>query len=292
MTRYHVRHTTVYEYSWAVDLSQHVLHLTPRDQTRQRVRSARIVSEPGGYVADTIDYFGNAVRYLEISAPHNRFEVTLNADVEVDAFVPPADEKTPAWESVRNLLADDGFPDAVAESEYVLPSPLAAADAAMLEYARASFPKGRPILAGLRDLTHRIFKEFRYDPAATEVFTAVGEVMAKKAGVCQDFAHLQIAMLRALGLAARYVSGYIRTYPSKDAAALRGADASHAWISAWCGPEHGWIDLDPTNDLVVSDEHVVLAIGRDYADLSPIRGVVLGGGPHSVEVAVQLTPLP
>ncbi len=221
MTRYHVRHTTVYEYSWAVDLSQHVLHLTPRDQTRQRVRSARIVSEPGGYAADTIDYFGNAVRYLEISAPHNRFEVTLHADVEVDAFVPPTDDKTPAWESVRDMLSDDGFPDAVAESEFALPSPLAAADAAMLEYARASFPKDRPILAGLRDLTHRIFTEFRYDPAATEVFTAVGEVMAKKAGVCQDFAHLQIAMLRALGLAARYVSGYIRTYPSKDAARAR-----------------------------------------------------------------------
>jgi transglutaminase-like putative cysteine protease len=291
MTRYQVRHTTVYAYSWAVDLSQHVLHLTPRDRPRQRVRSSRIVTEPSGYAAETVDYFGNAARYLEISGPHNRFEVTLTADVEVEACDPPADEATPAWERVRDMLADDGFPEAVAESEFALPSPLAAADAAMVDYARLSFAKDRPILAGLRDLTRRIYKDFRYDPAATEVFTAVGEVMAKRAGVCQDFAHLQIAMLRGLGLAARYVSGYIRTYPSDDGTALRGADASHAWISAWCGPDHGWIDFDPTNNLVVSDEHVVLAVGRDYADLSPIRGVVLGGGPHSVEVAVQLTAL-
>lgn len=289
MTRYQVRHTTVYAYSWAVDLSQHVLHLAPRDRPRQRVRSYRIVTEPSGYGADTIDYFGNAARYLEISAPHNRFEVTLTADVEVEAFDPPADDATPPWESVREILSDDGFPDAVEESEFVLPSPLATADTAMLEYAQISFPKGRPILAGLRDLTRRINKDFRYDPAATEVFTAVGEVMAQRAGVCQDFAHLQIAMLRGLGLAARYVSGYIRTTPPADGTALRGADASHAWISAWCGSDHGWIDCDPTNDLIVSDEHVVLAVGRDYADLSPIRGVVLGGGPHSVEVAVQLT---
>jgi transglutaminase-like putative cysteine protease len=291
MTRYHVRHTTVYAYSWPVDLSQHVLHLTPRDRPRQRVRNVRIVSEPRGEIVDAVDYFGNHARYLDIAVPHNRFEVTLTADVDVDAFDPPPDGATPPWEQVRDMLADDGFPEAGAESEFALPSPLAAADTAMIDYARVSFTKGRPILAALRDLTRRINKDFRYDPAATEVFTAVSEVMAKRAGVCQDFAHLQIAMLRGLGLAARYVSGYIRTYPPEDGTALRGADASHAWISAWCGADHGWIDFDPTNDLVVSDEHVVLAVGRDYADLSPIRGVVLGGGPHSVDVAVQITPI-
>lgn len=289
--RYRLRHTTSYSYSWAVDMSYHVLHLGLSDHPRQTVYSCQITSAPEGRRSpETLDHFGNRRGHLVIEEPHTRFDVEVQADVEVAPFSPPADDATPPWESVRDLLDGDGFPGAAAESEFTLDSPLAVTDAAMAAYGGESFPPGRPILAAARDLTARINRDFRYDPTATEVFTPVAEAMQKRAGVCQDFAHLQIAMLRAHGLAARYVSGYLRTMLPGDAAGLRGADASHAWISVWCGPEHGWIDLDATNNLLVSEDHVTLAIGRDYSDISPVRGVVLGGGPHRVNVAVELVP--
>ena len=184
------------------------------------------------------------------------------------------------------------FASARAISACKPPTPFAQPSDEAIQYALQSFTAGRPVLAAARDLTQRIFTDFRYDATATEVFTPVAAVMQKRAGVCQDFAHLQIAMLRGLGLAARYVSGYIRTLKAGDdpESGLRGADASHAWLSVWCGPDDGWIDLDPTNNLVCSDEHVVAAIGRDYGDISPVRGVVLGGGPHRIGVAVELLP--
>lgn len=293
--RYRLRHTTSYSYSWAVDLSHHMLHLALPDLPRQRVKSCQISTSPdAGSRLEQRDHFGNRVAYLTVAELHTRFDVELRAEVEVDPVVAPDPAATPAWESVRDSLAGDGFPGPVTESEFIQDSPLAQPDDAVMAYAVASFAAGRPVLAAARELTERIYKDFRYDPAATEVFTPVAAVMQKRAGVCQDFAHLQIAMLRGFGLAARYVSGYIRTLRPGDEsgnAALRGADASHAWVSVWCGADHGWIDLDPTNNLICSDEHVTAAIGRDYGDISPVRGVVLGGGPHRIGVAVELVPL-
>ncbi|MEK9968331.1 MAG: transglutaminase family protein [Ferrovibrio sp.] len=292
--KYRLRHTTSYTYSWAVDISHHMLHLTLPNLPRQRVKSCNVTASPtAARVAEQADHFGNRVAYMMLEEQHTRFDVELRAEVEVDAFTPPDAKTTPAWEGIRDSLAGDGFPAAVSENEFVHDSPMALPSDEAIQYALQSFTPGRPILAAARELTERIFQDFRYDPTATEIFTPVAAVMQKRAGVCQDFAHLQIAMLRGLGLAARYVSGYIRTVKSGDApgTGLRGADASHAWLSVWCGPQHGWIDLDPTNNLICSDEHVIAAIGRDYGDISPVRGVVLGGGPHRIGVAVELLPL-
>ncbi|MBS4046066.1 MAG: transglutaminase domain-containing protein [Ferrovibrio sp.] len=292
--KYRLRHTTSYSYSWAVDISHHMLHLALPNLPRQRVKTSTVSTSPtAGRMAEQCDHFGNRVAYLTLEESHTRFDVELRAEIEVDAFTPPEAAATPAWETLRDALAGDGFPEAVLESEFVHDSPLALPSDEAIQYALQSFTPGRPVLDAARDLTRRIFTDFRYDPAATEIFTPVAAVMQKRAGVCQDFAHLQIAMLRGLGLAARYVSGYIRTLKAGDdpETGLRGADASHAWLSVWCGPDHGWIDLDPTNNLICSDEHVIAAIGRDYGDISPVRGVVLGGGPHRIGVAVELLPL-
>lgn len=295
--RYKLRHTTSYTYSWPVDISHHMLHLALPELPRQRIRSCVVTTNPtAGRIAAQLDHFGNRIANLTIESPHTRFDVELRADVEVDPLLLPDPAATPAWESVRDMLAGDGFPSPVAENEFVHGSPMAQPNDEAVAYALQSFAPGRPVLAAALDLTGRIFRDFRYDPVATEVFTPVAAVMQKRAGVCQDFAHLQIAMMRGLGLAARYVSGYIRTQqpdagPDESAKALRGADASHAWLAVWCGPEAGWVDLDPTNNLICSDEHVTAALGRDYGDISPVRGVVLGGGPHRVGVAVELLPL-
>lgn len=298
--KYRLRHTTSYSYSWAVDISHHMLHLALPDLPRQRVKSSAVSTSPAaGRMAEQQDHFGNRVAWLTLEESHTRFDVELRAEIEVDPFTPPDPTLTPGWENIRDALAGDGFPEAVMECEFVHDSPLALPSDEAIQYALQSFTPGRPVLAAACDLTKRIFTDFRYDPTATEIFTPVAAVMQKRAGVCQDFAHLQIAMLRGLGLAARYVSGYIRTLKAAGDApatgqpqtALRGADASHAWLSIWCGPDHGWIDLDPTNNLICSDEHVVAAVGRDYGDISPVRGVVLGGGPHRIGVAVELLPL-
>ncbi len=176
-------------------------------------------------------------------------------------------------------------------AEFAFASPLAPSLPEAGAWAAASFPPARPILAGLLDLTARIGRDFRFQPGITAVSTPVERVLQLRAGVCQDFAHLMIAGLRALHLPARYVSGYIRTMPPPGRPRLRGADASHAWVSCWLGPEAGWIDLDPTNDLVVADEHVWLGWGRDYADVSPLQGVLLGGGQHTLSVSVDMEPV-
>ncbi|WP_298727710.1 transglutaminase family protein [uncultured Ferrovibrio sp.] len=290
--RYRLRHTTSYTYSWAVDISYHLLHLALPELPRQRVHACSVTTNPNsGRLSAQIDHFGNRVAYLTIDAPHKRFDVELRAEVEVDPFAGVDPEATPPWESLRDMLDGNGFPAPVLESEFVHASPFAQADAEAVAYALQSFTPSRPVLAAAKELTERIFRDFRYDPAATEVFTPVSEVMKQRAGVCQDFAHLQISMLRGLGLAARYVSGYIRTLKEGETTGLRGADASHAWLSVWCGPELGWVDLDPTNNMICSDQHVTAALGRDYGDISPVRGVVLGGGPHRIGVAVELLPL-
>lgn len=284
--KYRVRHRTLYRYDEPVDLAAHMLHLLPRVLPGQRVLRAVLDAAPApSRVVDGQDHFGNAVRWLFLDRPHERFSVTLRAEVEVGFAPPPA--ASPDWESVAEA-ARIGGPRGWQAAEFACPSPLAPADPAAGAYARASFPPGRPVLDGLRELARRIHEDFAFRPGQTTIHTPVGRVLELRAGVCQDFAHLMIAGLRALGLPARYVSGYLRTHPPPGRAPLRGADQSHAWVGCWLGPELGWVDLDPTNDLVVGCEHVVLGWGRDYADVSPLRGVILGGGAHRVEVGVDL----
>ncbi len=289
--KYRVRHRSTYHYERQVDLSYHMLRLIPRRRPLQTVLETRILADPSPASRTTgADYFGNEVSYLSVVEPHERFSVELVSTVEVLPPPVPDPAATPNWESVVAGLAAGSGPEWAEIAEFTFPSPLATANAAIAAYAAASFKPGRPALEAALDLTSRIYRDFTFDAEATEVATPLAEIMEQRRGVCQDFAHLEVAALRAMGLAARYVSGYIRTYRADGGPNLAGADASHAWVSVHC-PGIGWVDLDPTNDLLVRDEHIVLAWGRDYDDISPIRGVLLGGGEHSLDVAVDVRPL-
>ncbi|MFN7193056.1 MAG: transglutaminase N-terminal domain-containing protein [Rhodospirillales bacterium] len=288
---YDVVHRTTYRYEEPVDLSYHVMRVLPRALPTQRIlRAGTIVTPAPVRVQDGIDYFGNAVTHMSLEEPHAELVVDARALVEVRAAPVPDADATPAWETVRHALDGGGLPVETQAVEFVRASPMAAIDDAVRDYAAASFQPGAPLLACLLDLNKRIRNDFTFDPRATNVATPVADVMQMRRGVCQDFAHAMIAGVRAMGLAARYVSGYIRTYAPQGQIRRQGADASHAWISAFV-PGAGWIDLDPTNDLVVGEEHVVLGWGRDYGDIAPIRGVILGGGAHRLDVSVDLKPV-
>lgn len=292
--RYSVNHLTRYAYGAPVDLGYHLLRLVPLSSDtparRQRLVEHAIALAPEpAKVAGFTDPFGNEIRHVAIEKRHESFSAELDAVVEVEAS--PLVGTGPAWNAIAAAIRDDGFPDDPVVAEFAYASPLAGEDLAASAYAAGSLAKGRPILEAAADLTRRINKEFGYVPGVTTVTTPVAEVMQTRRGVCQDFAHVMIAGLRAHGLAARYVSGYIRTRPAPGQAARRGADASHAWVAVWCGDDLGWVEFDPTNDLLVGEEHIVLAYGRDFSDVSPLRGVILGGGAHAVEVAVTVSPL-
>jgi transglutaminase-like putative cysteine protease len=289
--RYRVTHTTTYHYREAVDLASHLLHLTPRALPGQVVLAAALEADPApARITTGADHFGNDVTWMFIETPHDRFRLTLRAEVEAEFPPPPPSHATPPWEEVAAIAARPGG-EGWRAAEFALPSAMAPADPTAGAYAAESFPPGRPVLAGLLDLKARIGRDFTFRPGVTTVSTPVAQVLASRAGVCQDFAHVMIAGLRQLGLPARYVSGYVRTSSRPGQPRRQGADQSHAWVGAWLGPAHGWVDLDPTNGLVVRDEHVVLGWGRDYADVSPLRGVLLGGGAHTLSVAVDLEPV-
>ena len=288
---YDLLHRTSYRYTAPVSVAHHALHLRPRSFENQQVLSVTLHTDPApDYFTETVDHFGNAVAHVSIDRVHERLDITVEARVDVGLPEPPPAAATPAWEAIRDGLAGDGFPVWVEQSEFVHPSRLAAPSDEVRAYARPSFPPGSPVLAAARDLTRRIFHDFTYDSTATDLSTPLGTVLKQRRGVCQDFAHVQVAAMRAMGLAARYVSGYLRTRPPPGRERLRGADASHAWVAVWCGDLAGWVHLDPTNDLVARNEHVVSAWGRDYSDVSPVRGVILGGGSHNLSVAVDLVP--
>ena len=280
-----VRHVTTYEYGQPVDLATHMLHLSPRPLPHQRVLGQSLVSTPpAARTTRGEDHFGNRVVWMSLGDAHARFAVTAEATVDV-RFPPAPAGPTPPWEAVaRSARGDPGA------AEFVFNSPMVTAGEAARAFAVPSFPPGRPVLEGLLDLNARFRREFRFRSGVTGISTPVEEVLRRREGVCQDFSHVMIAALRSLGLPARYVSGYIRTYPPPGQEKRVGSDMSHAWVGAWLGLEGGWLDLDPTNDLVVHEEHVVLGWGRDFGDVSPLRGVILGGGRHSVDVAVDLEP--
>jgi transglutaminase-like putative cysteine protease len=289
--QYLLSHRTTYRYASSVDSAHHIAHLRARAFPGQKVTSISIVTHPLPALAvQHVDHFGNHIDIYRIDRPHQRFDIEVRAAVDVQFPAPPPAEDTPAWEEIRKALGGEGFPVPVEASEFVYESPLVPIDETLRDYGAASFKPGRPILAAARELTGRIKADFEYHPGATDISTPLHEVFEGKAGVCQDFAHVMIAALRAHGLAAAYVSGYIRTAHSAEEVALRGADASHAWVAVWCGETAGWVHLDPTNDLVASQDHVAVAWGRDFADVSPLRGVILGGGRHAYSVAVTLVP--
>jgi transglutaminase-like putative cysteine protease len=285
---YTLRHRTTYAYAAPVDLAAHLLHLTPRAVPGQRVLAHSIACQPEPQQRrEGHDHFGNGITWLFLEAPHASFEVVLEAQIAVSFAPPPPAETSLPWEAVRDAVTTLSGLEA---AEFVLPSAFAPADAAAGRYAAESFPAGRPVLAGLLDLIRRIRRDFAFRPGATTISTPVATVLANRAGVCQDFAHLMIAGLRALGLPARYASGYVRTRPPPGQVRRQGADASHAWVGCWLGPGKGWVDLDPTNDLVVAAEHVLLGWGRDYGDVSPVKGQLLGGGRQTLTVGVDLLP--
>ena len=288
---YLLSHRTTYSYASSVDSAHHIAHLRARAFPGQTVTSIGITAHPAPAMAvQHLDHFGNHIDILRIDQPHQRFDIEVRAAVEVSFPVPPPAGETPPWESIAGALAGDGFPQPIEASEFVYESPLVPIDEALAAYGAQSLRPGRPILEAARELMARIKADFEYHPGATDISTPLHEVFAGKAGVCQDFAHVEIAALRAHGLAAAYVSGYIRTVRSREEIALRGADASHAWIAVWCGDAAGWVHLDPTNDLVAHEDHVAVAWGRDFSDVSPLRGVILGGDAHTYGVAVSLIP--
>lgn len=287
---YRVNHTTTYVYSDAVSLCQNLCHLTPRPGPQQSCLQSylQVTPHPAIFTTET-DYFGNPATFFSVQEPHQQLVVTATHVAQVTPYLPPDPAATPPWDEVRDRLARDRGPLVLDAYQFVFDSPLIPTHPELADYASLSFAPGRPLLEAALDLTRRIYTEFRYDPRATTVTTPLRTVFANRRGVCQDFAHLEIACLRSLGLAARYVSGYLCTLPPPGQPRLVGADASHAWASVYC-PFSGWIDLDPTNNHIPSDKHVLLAWGRDYDDVSPIKGVILGGGHHTVEVSVDVVP--
>ena len=275
--RYRVVHTTTYSYSETVPLCQNELHLTPRDTARQTCLTHRLQVKPLPHRLDeSLDYFGNHVRFFTVDEGHHELSVTAYSEVRIDVAA-KRPETTPPWEQVRDFLATDRSAETIAARQFAFESPNVLLSAGLAEFGRPSFPAGRPWLEGVLDLTARIHKEFVYDPTATNVSTPLETVLNLKRGVCQDFAHLQIGCLRALGLPARYVSGYLLTLPPPGKPRLVGADASHAWLATYC-PGVGWIEFDPTNNLVPSLDHITVAWGRDYSDVCPVQGVFVGGG--------------
>jgi transglutaminase-like putative cysteine protease len=289
--RYKVVHATDYLYREPVPLCHNEIHLMPRDTARQRCLDYQITVNPAVDSIDRCaDYFGNQVQFFTILERHPELSVVATSEVHLEGarYIPP--ESTPLWEQVRLAALANGHAESLEACQFTVDSPLAAASAELAEFAAWSFTPGRPWLEATLDLMARIHREFVYDPAATNVSTPLDVVLKMRRGVCQDFAHLQIACLRAWGLPARYVSGYLLTVPPPGQPRLVGADASHAWLAGWC-PGLGWVDFDPTNNLVPSLDHVTVAWGRDYSDVCPIKGVFIGGGHHTMRVSVDVQPV-
>lgn len=288
---YHVIHETLYRYGAPVSLSQHLLHLTPRPFDFQRTLHHQIDILPAPVESEThVDWFGNPAQWIAVRQPHAMLRLMAASTVEV--LPRPRTWRNasgPAWENVAAQLA--AFPSAAPldAQEFALPSSQTPLLEEVRQWALASFPPRRPLLEAARHLMQRIHGEFGFDPEASTISTPLADTFRQRRGVCQDFSHLMISALRSLGLAARYMSGYILTHPAPGKPRLVGADASHAWVAVWC-PDTGWVGFDPTNNCQPDLEHVLLGWGRDFADVTPMRGVILGGASHEVEVQVTMMP--
>jgi transglutaminase-like putative cysteine protease len=288
---YDVRQTTTYEYETAVTRARHVLRLIPVARERQHVTAAMLDVDPApAERRESTDFFHNRATVIELEEPHESLTVKLAARIAVAPAAPIDMATTPPWEEVRaaTYASEDMGPESPVH--FIYPSRQVPLDRAIRDYVALSFPPDRPVLAGADELMRRIKADFTYQPGATTVTTTPSVAFGQRRGVCQDFAHVMISGLRGLGLPAGYVSGYLRTVPRPGTKRLEGADAMHAWVMVWCG-EAGWWGLDPTNALLASEDHVTLAIGRDYADVSPISGVMLASGQQKLSVAVDVIPV-
>ncbi len=291
--RYRVVHETRYTYQSAVSLSQQYLHMTPRSFAYQQTEAHQIWLDPVvNDSRDGNDYFGNSTRHVAITVPHNSLLVHAESTVALSARPTLAQiAGTLPWEGVRDMMAKEKSAATLEACRYLYASPHVNCFPDLEAYPRASYAPGRPQLDAALELTQRIFDDFEFDGTATDISTPLEEVLRGRRGVCQDFAQLMIGCLRSIGLPARYMSGYILTHPPAGQPRMIGADASHAWVSVFC-PTLGWIDFDPTNHCLVQQEHITLGWGRDFSDVTPMRGIVLGGGAQDLDVQVTMTPLP
>ena len=283
--RYRVAHSTEYHYSAQVINGHTVAHLRPRDTPTQTVLTSEVWTDPvADHVEEHLDSFGNHVSYRAVEQVHDRLVVTGLCEVELSVAEPP--RSSPPWEEVRSSVAKEAGEDGLLARMCSVGSRHVTPTSDLARFASWSFLPGRPFHEAVVDLSHRIFTDFVFDPGFSDVSTPLGDVLAYRRGVCQDFAHLAIGAIRSLGLPARYVSGYIENEPPPGTAKLVGADASHAWCSVYV-PGHGWFDVDPTNDQAPPSSHVTVGWGRDYADVAPVRGVVFGS-PATQELSVSV----
>ena len=286
---YDIRHVTTYAYESPVSFARCSLRLEPKIGEGQQLISHSVEVRPKpAERASRRDFFGTLTESVVIEAPHRHLRIDARSRVNVERRAPGRAAPSPPWESVRDLgfAAKSLGPDSPVG--FVFASALVPVLASVTAYAAESFAPGTGVLAGAVDLMHRIRAGFKYDPKATVISTPLDEVFDKRHGVCQDFAHVMIAGLRGLGLPAAYVSGYLRTIPPPGKPRLQGADATHAWVSLWCGGELGWIGFDPTNDLLVENDHIVLGVGRDFSDVSPIDGIIVGSPKQKLGVSVDV----
>jgi transglutaminase-like putative cysteine protease len=286
---YDIRHVTSYSYESPVSFARCSLRLEPRTGDGQQLvsHSVEIRPKPADRTVRR-DFFGTLTESILIETAHRNLRIDSRSRVSVSRQAPGRDAPSPAWESVRDVAFEAASLGPESPIGYVFASPLVPVLRPVTAYAAASFPPDSGILAGAVDLMHRIRTEFRYDPKATVISTPLKEVFEKRHGVCQDFAHVMIAGLRGLGLPAAYVSGYLRTIPPPGKPRLQGADATHAWVSLWCGEGLGWVGFDPTNDILVENDHIILAVGRDFSDVSPIDGIIVGSRKQKLAVAVDV----
>ncbi len=300
--KYRITHTTLYRYSQSVGLCQNEARLQPRNFWRQYCHHSHfdIQPSPTDY-CEWLDFFGNNVTYFAIQKPHTQLIVTAISDVMIFPRQSNLDLlNRMTWEQARNQLQESPLQgniqnqDLISElldaKQYLLDSPMITVSPELANYAQSSFSSNRPLVDVVNDLMQRIYRDFTYDPSFTTIATPLSDVLSHRRGVCQDFAHLAIGCLRAYGIAARYISGYVETLPEPGQQRLVGADASHAWFSVYI-PNTGWLDFDPTNNTVPLDQHITLAWGRDYADVTPLKGIAFGGGQHTLSVSVDVLRL-
>jgi transglutaminase-like putative cysteine protease len=288
---FEVSHKTVYHYTAPVAQAHHLVHLAPREHERQRtIRHSLLIEPAPASRSDFTDYFGNPASAVGIESRHSELLIHSRSVIEVKAPPPLDVKRSAAWEGVAAALAPSHGAYDIDVVQFLMPSHHTGTTPELIAFAAPSFKPGRPILECAWDLTSRIYADFKYDGAATDVATTVDELLEIGRGVCQDFAHLMIGAMRAFGLPARYVSGYLLTHAPAGKAKLVGSDASHAWVSVWA-PDIGWVDFDPTNKMIPKDEHITIGYGRDFQDVSPVTGVLLGGGSHHIDVAVDVVPV-
>jgi transglutaminase-like putative cysteine protease len=289
---YQVKHQTRYEYGYPVSLSYHHLHLQPRDWSAiQHISDFHLQIEPQPMdFLDRLDFFGNHVHSFSVQEPHDTLDITTSFRARVISSRPPLDELTISCAQVRKALHGDTSLRSLHALQYIYPSPLIPWSARIEAWSRPFFPEKRPFIEGVLELCHTLKSEIVFDPKATAISTSVEEFFDLKRGVCQDFSQLMISCIRSQDLPARYMSGYILTLPREGEERLEGADASHAWVAVYI-PGFGWIEIDPTNDLVVNDQHIRLAVGRDFGDVSLVKGSLIGGGNDKIHVGVTVTPI-